>query len=970
MKYPVLFQLSLCTLLTAVSISVYAIAKSEVKTTLSSNAKTNVCSITINSSDEIEVFKSMIGEKNANFIELTTLPDAETKDGQEAEYKPEESFLKKACRQKIKCDVLVISGHFGGTFFGSSGLNLSMEELEQHSCDDSCDGILQNPKEVFLFGCNTLAGKKQDHRTPEQYRAVLRADGFSPEQAEQVVAFRYSPLGDAFGDRMRRVFRGTPRIYGFDSVGPSGKNVRGLLKNYFKSINTKSYYIPENLRKLDVSTNGALAKALKETALAQAAGAKELTRQQIPVCFLNNPEVGFYHKLNWIVSSLYSEKSFSYLPSINDWLSRLTVENYPWRDKEFEVLEKVTYNTKLRDSLAGIVKRRDSSILGMQLKVLTFMKFFGWIYSKDYLKKVEDLLLGDLKQDYDVETKDQICSYAEANQMRVDFSPEQIPAARWNDPEFIAVLECAAGFNEALMEKSLRMYLNTHDEALQRTYRQFIYSMNIPEIAWPRFFRTLAPQPNKFLSPLANDLMCSGRFDKTTPMMDLSQLHPELAKDPKYLASVGCYVKFNREIFKSLIDSAKTVERGDSVFLSLHLYSTRVKSILLDAESQDELMDLTQSPLSSDAQANLVDFWSGVKNITPAATLRFKSILTALDTKPRVGGDGSQNLENIASVALGSDVYCPFALDRAATALKAGHWQTTVSILERVFFACPRKLDDSFYGFPPLELAQLKSIMTGVLRTMGPKGSNQWEDELYEFSDQWLQELLENKIAIENLEQANFMLRFNDRTDRGRRGKLSSDSSILEQYDKKILADDVRRALKGSDKNNISIAYRILKSVDIDDDQLVSEMLQKIRRDGLSFDIETIIAAAGRQDGEKTAALWLELYLKNHVKDDPSLPRFPLAFDLQSSPLIRQLKVGLKNKSIKPQAGGQLLKRIAWAAPVESNFQPLRDFIRQFEKEFPSPEIKKAAREAQQATQDREAECEEFPRACEIRGSE
>ena len=163
------------------------------------NKKPTVCTMTINSSDEKEIFQSFLG-KDFNFLELTD----------------DDDWLESACEKKIRCDILVISGHFGGSFFGSSRHRLSLNTLQRKSCDTLCDGILKQPKEVFLFGCNTTAGKKPDHRTPEEYTEVLIADGFSRMEAEQVSAFRYSPIGQETQDKMKQIFPNS-RIYGYHS---------------------------------------------------------------------------------------------------------------------------------------------------------------------------------------------------------------------------------------------------------------------------------------------------------------------------------------------------------------------------------------------------------------------------------------------------------------------------------------------------------------------------------------------------------------------------------------------------------------------------------------------------------------------------------------------------------------------------------------------------------------------------------
>src|SRR5438552_17402434 len=62
--------------------------------------KKTVCTITVNSSDEKEVFRRSLPPDKFQFVELVERgrPD----------------WLASACRQGIRCDVLVISGHYDG----------------------------------------------------------------------------------------------------------------------------------------------------------------------------------------------------------------------------------------------------------------------------------------------------------------------------------------------------------------------------------------------------------------------------------------------------------------------------------------------------------------------------------------------------------------------------------------------------------------------------------------------------------------------------------------------------------------------------------------------------------------------------------------------------------------------------------------------------------------------------------------
>lgn len=193
-------------------------------------AKYQVCSITINSSDEIETFREFLPASDFQFVEL--LPAKINKEKDHSSH-----WFDMACEKNYRCDILVISGHFGGTFFGESGYALPTELLEEKTCQNNCPGILSNVKEIFLFGCNTLASKKKDSRTYTEYLKVLLDDGMARETAERVVAARYSPLETPFYARMNFIFSGSDTIYGFDQLSPLGKHIRRPLRKYFQSIN-------------------------------------------------------------------------------------------------------------------------------------------------------------------------------------------------------------------------------------------------------------------------------------------------------------------------------------------------------------------------------------------------------------------------------------------------------------------------------------------------------------------------------------------------------------------------------------------------------------------------------------------------------------------------------------------------------------------------------------------------------------
>ena len=81
--------------------------------------KGTVCTITVNSADERDVLRQSLSPEKYDFVELVERgrPD----------------WLASACRRKVSCDVLLVSGHFAGTEFYSSRFTahetLKVEEI-------------------------------------------------------------------------------------------------------------------------------------------------------------------------------------------------------------------------------------------------------------------------------------------------------------------------------------------------------------------------------------------------------------------------------------------------------------------------------------------------------------------------------------------------------------------------------------------------------------------------------------------------------------------------------------------------------------------------------------------------------------------------------------------------------------------------------------------------------------------------
>jgi len=190
--------------------------------------KKTVCSITVNSPDEKEAFRRSLPPDKYQFVELVE--------------RGRSDWLESACRQGIRCDVLVISGHYdGGNEFFSDQLEarefLPVAEMERVSCSDSCPGLFSQLKEVYLFGCNTMNPEALKSASAEVGRSLVRS-GYSRADAERLSRALSARHGESSRDRMRLIFKDVPVIYGFSSVAPLGPTAASFLGRYFQSAGT------------------------------------------------------------------------------------------------------------------------------------------------------------------------------------------------------------------------------------------------------------------------------------------------------------------------------------------------------------------------------------------------------------------------------------------------------------------------------------------------------------------------------------------------------------------------------------------------------------------------------------------------------------------------------------------------------------------------------------------------------------
>ena len=372
-----------------------------------------VCTVTINSADEGEIFRSHLRE-DFDFLELTGLGEGQ-------------DWFEEACKQGIQCDILLISGHFAGTFFGKSGRYLSLDQLQRKACHSVCDGILKRPKEVFLFGCNTTAGKEADQRTPEQYaRDLVEENGFSRGVAEELAIFRYSPLGQQTRARMAQVFPHA-RIYGFHSKAPLGPQVRWRLRHYFQSPSKRDYRTHwENVSIGE--ENKPWLSAMKGLHIRSVVGDPGMEN---PVCILEG-DGPIYRKLDWINEVLEDEnRTLAYIPMLDDYLRDLEKQFGPWEEmptSELVLLESIQFNRTARERVTELLQTPGRGMLRARVRVLNFARRVGWYDEGYYRSRLKELLGGLFRHNLNREKRDSVCFMG----VVLDLKLEDLPKGPWN----------------------------------------------------------------------------------------------------------------------------------------------------------------------------------------------------------------------------------------------------------------------------------------------------------------------------------------------------------------------------------------------------------------------------------------------------------------------------------------------------------------------------------------------------------
>lgn len=187
-----------------------------------------VCGITINSDNEFKAMARALG----SMAEARELVQYKMVDG--LVNFDSDQWLSETCKQSLACDVVVLSGHFGGIFGHESlPIMLPLDTLERGSCSNKCQGVFQTAKEVYLLGCKSLS--RNDGTVHDL--SMLERPSLDSRGVHSGALIKQSNF-----ERMRRIFPNAARIYGYADAGPLGPQVE---QAFFQSISRQKDHFSE-----------------------------------------------------------------------------------------------------------------------------------------------------------------------------------------------------------------------------------------------------------------------------------------------------------------------------------------------------------------------------------------------------------------------------------------------------------------------------------------------------------------------------------------------------------------------------------------------------------------------------------------------------------------------------------------------------------------------------------------------------
>ena len=412
--------------------------------------KKTVCTITVNSPDEKEIFRRNLSRDDFQFVELVERgrPD----------------WLESACRKNVRCDVLLISGHFdGGTEFYSDRLDarefLPVDEMERVSCSDSCPGLFSQLKEVYLFGCNTLNAEAMRSASGEIARSLVRS-GHSQIDADRLSRALGERHGESNRDRMRHIFKDVPLIYGFSSKAPLGPMAASTLDRYFQSGSAGEIGSGRTSSKLlGLFTPSSMTRA---TGLSDSDADAGFRRD---VCHFSDDRLSVTQKLGFVHELMGRD-----MAEVRMFLDHIEKYSASLSETERQVpmvsraLDEISHDEVARTRYLEFA--RDADLPAVRARMVELARSLGWLSAADQraelIRMIDDRLAANTVGSADV---DLVCALNKDHGLDQELHRLQVPPAQTGKVANAAMLACL-GSTEA-HARVLRALSSSSDDEVQ-----------------------------------------------------------------------------------------------------------------------------------------------------------------------------------------------------------------------------------------------------------------------------------------------------------------------------------------------------------------------------------------------------------------------------------------------------------------------------------------------------------------------
>jgi hypothetical protein len=187
---------------------------------------------------------------------------------------------------------------------------------------------------------------------------------------------------------MQRAFSGLQKqLYGFNSVGPSGKNVKGFLSNYFTRISAPAQLEKQVAKRAMGQVemgNKILADSLSATAFSQCASVDSNDEKTKKVCGLLDTQKTTGQKLALTMEVLAQEDYLLYLPTINSFFK--TVDYSTLSPDDQKTFDEIKNNTVIKSQLIGLIDQTNS--LTLKVEWIQLAEKIGYLSREQAQEKI------------------------------------------------------------------------------------------------------------------------------------------------------------------------------------------------------------------------------------------------------------------------------------------------------------------------------------------------------------------------------------------------------------------------------------------------------------------------------------------------------------------------------------------------------------------------------------------------------